>query len=83
MPVEVGAGAHWWSRLFQLSECLSVANRVIGLVDWAVSAAVVGGVGGPVACCGVLPFDGDLDVDPEQSRDDGGGQVGLSRTWCN
>jgi hypothetical protein len=36
----------------------------------------VGGVGCPVACGGVLPLDGNFDVDAEQSGEDGGGQFG-------
>ena len=34
----------------------------------AVLAAVLGGVTGPVAAAGTLPFDGDLDVDAEHPR---------------
>src|SRR5437763_635310 len=46
------------------------------------AAAVVGGVGGPVAGRGVLPRDGDLDVDAEQPGEDGGGKFGGEAEQC-
>jgi hypothetical protein len=39
----------------------------------ALSATVIGGVCGPVTSGGVLPGDGDLYVDAEQSGEQGGG----------
>lgn len=80
VPVQAASGSTWWTRLFQLSECVSLTRvpkcrfGVFG-GDWF-AAAVVGGVGGPVAGAGVLPFDGDLDVDAEQPGEDGGGKFG-------
>src|SRR6266516_923052 len=74
------AGPTWWTRLFQLSECVSltcVPKCRFGVVGggWF-AAAVVGGVGGPVAGGGVLPLDSDLDVGAEQPGEDGGGKFG-------
>ena len=40
------------------------------------TAADLGGVAGPVLGGGVLPGDGDFDVDAEQAAQDGGGQLG-------
>src|SRR5215472_2717476 len=71
-------GPTWWTRLFQLSECVWLSPRCrLGVFGggWF-AAAVVGGVGGPVAGGGVLPGDGDLDVDAEQPGEDGGGKFG-------
>ena len=61
VTVQVLAGPLWWTRLFQLSECLLLGCcggwfDVLGGGSFA--AAVVGGVGGPVAGGGVLPGDG-------------------------
>src|SRR5512135_3716046 len=45
---------------------------------WSVflAAADVGGIGHPVAGGGVLPGDGDVDVDAEQAGEQGGGEFG-------
>src|SRR5271166_1266656 len=40
------------------------------------AAADIGGVGHPVAGSGMLPGDGDFDVDSEHAGEDGGGQFG-------
>src|SRR5215467_4114240 len=78
VAVEVGAGSTWWTRLFQLSECVSLSPRCrLGVFGGGrFAAAVVGGVGGPVAGGGVLSGDGDLDVDAEQPGEHGGGKFG-------
>ena len=84
MAVEVLAGSTWWTRLFQLSECLLVArpgDRVGVLSGGWFAAAVVGGVGGPVARGGVLPGDCDFDVDAEHLSEDGGGEFGGGFYW--
>ena len=77
MAVEVGAGPTWWTRLFQLFECVSLTPKCrFGVFGGWFAVAVVGGVGGPVAGGGVLPRDGDLDVDAEQPGEHGGGEFG-------
>src|SRR5262244_1746426 len=84
MPVETAAGATWWTRLFQLSECVSLSRGCrLGVFGggWF-AAAVVGGVGGPVAGGGVLPGDGDLDVDAEQPGERWGGKFGGEAKQC-
>jgi hypothetical protein len=43
---------------------------------WRGPAADVGGVDYPVAIGGVLPGDGDVDVDAEHAGEDGGGDLG-------
>jgi len=48
----------------------AVGGRPLG------AAAVVGGVVGPVPGAGVLPGDGDVDVDPEHSGQEGCGELG-------
>ena len=80
--VFVGDGAVgdflWWSRVFELSECLSLP----GLSDGRrgrlgrCAAAVIGGVVGPISAAGSLPGNGDADVDAEESGEHGGGQFG-------
>src|SRR5262249_40146770 len=79
-PGPPAAGSTWWTRLFQLSECVSLTGVLKGRFDvfgggWF-AAAVVGGVGGPVASGGVLPGDCDLDVDAEQPGEHWGGKFG-------
>ena len=86
MAVEVFAGPTWWTRLFQLSECVSLTGVLKGRFDvfgggWF-AAAVVGGVGGPVASGGVLPGDCDLDVDAEQPGEHWGGKFGGEAKQC-
>ena len=50
VPVEAAAGPTWWTRLFQLSECVSLILKCrFGVGGGWFAAAVVGGVDGPVA----------------------------------
>src|SRR5215813_12147723 len=86
MSVEAAAGTTWWTRLFQLSECVSLTGVLKGRFDvfgggWF-AAAVVGGVGGPVAGGGVLPGDCDLDVDAGQPGEHWGGKFGGEAKQC-
>jgi hypothetical protein len=60
----VGCDLLWRPRLLELSECPG---------SWSWSAADVCGVGGPVSGGGVLPGDGDADVDAEHPGEQGCG----------
>src|SRR6266516_6561730 len=67
-------GVGCWNRL-NASGLRGSGGGLLGLVDGWLPAAVVGGVACPVPAAGVLPGDGDLDVDAEESCEQCGGQL--------
>src|SRR5262249_58136352 len=79
VAVEVFAGSTWWTRLFQLSECVSLTGVLKGRFDvfgggWF-AAAVVGGGGGPVARGGGVAGGRDPDVGAGAPGERLGGEI--------